>query len=233
MARPVSCALTWVLRALSPTWWLADSVKRNRKGANRTKIIWRFNRCYLAGAVVLSVAALIWYDRIGLQAGETGSWRFPVAWLLLSRCIEVFVAFYRDAMAKLKSRPSDSNLSPAQRVNLALASYAEIILDFALLYSFFPQTAWQCGHRPSSMVVLISYSATTITTSGGGALQAEHWSLQTVTAFEIFTGVILLIVCFAVYAAQANGPSPSRASLRDRYRRRRRGAVHRPRSFHL
>ena len=145
---------------------------------------------------------------------------------LISRCTEVLCAFYKDASDKLRpATPSKSLLGWGERVQLALRSYLELILNFALLYAMLPASMWEEGYRPGLLTDALSYSATTITTSGGGGFVASHWFLQALTAYEIACGLILLVVSFTVYvghglaAVQASDaaefPSDTVAQLQD------------------
>ena len=43
------------------------------------------------------------------------------------------------------------------------------------------------------------YSASTITTSGGGGYYPNHWVGQLLSFYEVACGVILLVVCFTIY----------------------------------
>lgn len=62
---------------------------------------------------------------------------------------------------------------------------------------------WQCGtQRPSSFIDLLTYSALTITTSGGGGFVAKHWLPQLMTVYEVMCGLILLVVSFTIYTGR-------------------------------
>lgn len=196
---------TWILRVLSPTWALADWAKGTRRGPERSRIITRFNRGYLVASLVLTGVAL-WATGNHASALRGAPWPPPllllVAWLLLSRCVEVFAAFLADAVDHLDpSRRHASDLQPARRVGLALASYAEIVLDFGLLNALMPKEAWLAA--PAQVTDLLFYSASTITTSGGGGFTPTSWPAQLLATFEILTGVVLLVVCFAIYTGHA------------------------------
>lgn len=130
----------------------------------------------------------------------------------------MFLAFYLDAFDKLRSnrRPSSALAWPT-RVRLALNSYAELILNFAVLYAMLPASWWMDGaQRPTSFTDLMTYSGLTITTSGGGGFVAKHWVLQLMTVYEVMCGLILLVVSFTIYTGRAlskhsvGSPSPRR-----------------------
>ena len=206
---------------LSWTFALAVFRKGTLEGADRTKVIVQMNRLYIIASTMLFVIiTAASCNRIGsMQWGPTNSGNpfrlatFVLASYCLSRCIEVFYAFYRDAFDKLGRVKPDSDLRGRQRIGLALASYAELILDFAILYLIVPNEAWQSvnANRPQAVTDALFYSASAITTSGGGGFVPKGSVLQALTAFEIACGLILLVVCFAVYAA---GISADRDDLR-------------------
>lgn len=200
-------ALGLLFSIVSPTWGVAWLLKRGRRRHARAAIICWLNHLYLS----LSVVAVCVTLHVGNDLpGERPHWWSSVSfdlwgWFLLSRCTEVFYAFYRDAFDKLGSVPPSSRLTPALRVRLALNSYAELILNFALLYRLLPSSVWADSGKPGSFSDLLFYSASTITTSGSGRLVIAKWPLQLLTVYEILCGLILLVVCFAIYAGGALG----------------------------
>ena len=196
----------------SPTWAVAWLLKRKRDRRGRASTICWLNHLYL-GVSVVAVAVTL-HGGNGLPAARAHWWSSVSidlwGWFLLSRCNEVFYAFYRDAFDKLASLRPSSRLTPALRVRLALNSYAELILNFALLYRLLPASVWAKGGGPDSFTDLLFYSASTITTSGSGRLVLDAWPLQALTVYEILCGLILLVVCFAIYAGSAVGESARR-----------------------
>ncbi|WP_207901271.1 hypothetical protein [Sphingomonas sp. PP-CC-3A-396] len=164
------------------------------------------NARYLAvGATLAGIAFVASHHGAGM-VDWTAWWPVlaPVAWYLLSRCNEVFLAFYLDAFDKLRvnQRPSSALAWPT-RVRLALNSYAELVLNFAVLYAMTPADWWQCGaQRPTSFTDLLTYSALTITTSGGGGFVARHWVPQLLTVYEVMCGLMLLVVSFTIYTGR-------------------------------
>lgn len=211
-------ASTILLAALSPTFALADYQKRGLKRASRAKLIRSRNCTYLIIGTVLAIAtfALTWPGTGDPQWGRWWPALVPLAWYLQGRCNEVFLAFYLDAFDKLRinQRPSSALAWPT-RVRLALNSYAELILNFSVLYALLPADMWQCGaQRPSSFTNLLTYSALTITTSGGGGFVAKHWLPQLMTIYEVMCGLILLVVSFTIYTGR--GLSKRRAEQEGR-----------------
>ncbi len=194
-------AIGWLL---SPTWMLAHSAKADLRGATRSRLIRSRNVLYLRVSLgVAAIAQLIsMIDGNLIHRPALLPVRIIVAAYLISRCNEVFYAFYRDALEKIVSRSGPkSSLSWARRLRLALNSYAELIVDFALLYFLLPKGAFQ--PEPASLADHLFYSASTITTSGGGGVNPHGVAARLLTDYEIFCGLILLVVCFAVYVGRA------------------------------
>lgn len=202
--------LEWIVLLCSWSYALASYRKRGRSGEARTDVIAQMNRLYLITSVVL-IAAMIGYGGNSLASVQGGRAdagtafvcvAFALASFCLSRGIEVFYAFYRDAFDKLADRPARSNLDGHRRIRLALTSYVEIILNFSMLLALVPADAWhdESGNGPRTVTDVLFYSASTITTSGGGGFVPKGVFAQALTVFEIACGLILLVVCFAVYA---------------------------------
>jgi len=206
----------WLVLFTSWTYALASFRKRGQTGEARTGVITQMNRLYLIVSVVL-VAAMLAYssNKIGSTQGggpdagvAIGVVAFALGSYCLSRGIEVFYAFYRDAFDKLAKKPSQSSLDGHRRISLALTSYVEIIVNFALLLALLPADAWQAASAPTSITDILFYSASTITTSGGGGFVPKGVVPQAFTVFEIACGLILLVVCFAVYAGDRTQQPP-------------------------
>jgi voltage-gated potassium channel len=212
----------WLLRfALSPTWLLANELKSKHSPSGRASLIIRSNRRYLAlGIVAALVASFVIGNDLDhptyvLSPLVTG----PAAWILFSRCNEIFGAFYADAFDKLDPRrPKSSALAWPTRVRLALNSYLELVLNFAVLFAMCPRDWWQCGaQRPTSFTDLLAYSSLTITTSGGGGFVAKSPVLQLLTSYEVVCGLILLVVSFTIYVGRGLPSSaPDKSGLQDK-----------------
>ena len=189
------------LTPLSPTWALADVLKRRRDRPGRTRTIVRLNRSYLALAIAsfVGVALSTRNDLSALQQDQLRILPLLWVWFLWSRATEVFWAFFKDAFDKLETdRQPASDLTPSTRVGLSLASYAEMVLNFSLIYCLVPASWWK-DPRPASVTDMGWYSASTITTSGGGGYYPEHWAIQLLSFYEVACGLILLVVCFTIY----------------------------------
>lgn len=197
-----------ILTIVSPTWALAALVKPRDK-ARRAIVITVLNRLYLFIAIfsITFAIVLLRNDLTDLRAHWWDALYGLWAYFLWSRCAEVFIAFYRDAMDKLRGRPDSSELSGSRRIALALSSYLELIIDFALLQSLITGGMWG-NDGPKTLTDMLWMSASTITTSGSGGFVPSSWLPQALSIFEIFGGVILLVVCFTLYANRSIGEPP-------------------------
>ena len=70
-----------------------------------------------------------------------------------------------------------------------------------MLFALSPADAWMTNPAafPHSVTDVLYFSATTITTSGNGAMIPGHGLLQLLSSYEIFCGLILFVVCFTIY----------------------------------
>lgn len=201
-----------IMGILSPTRVLADRRKSKRDREGRTEVITTSNQNYLAISIVTVVIValamfLTGHKLVDGPAALPWPLRLLWGWFLWSRATEVLVAFYLDAFDKLSTAESSSTLSWSRRIRLALNSYAELVLNFALGYALLPVSGWHTRAQPANLADLLFYSASTITTSGGGGFIPDSPALKFLTIYEIACGLILLVVCFAIYAGRAFGSS--------------------------
>lgn len=190
---------------LSLTWAMANVLKPKNKDG-RARVIRFLNWTYF----LLSVFIVVF---VGFYCGDSLAairpeglrwWAVLLQYVIMWRFFEVFFAFYRDAFAKLEEVDSSSNLRWSERVGLALRSYLELVLDFALVYALLPKSAW-LKPEPEKLSDLVWYSANVITTSGGGGFLPGSIPLRLLSLCEIFCGVLLLVVCFTIYTSRALG----------------------------
>ena len=189
-----------ILLIVSPTLMIAKILKPNQAG-RRSIVIVGLNLFYLVFALATVAYLILHLDNVlePLRTSVCKGW-YVWVWFLVSRCTEVFLAFYRDAIDKLKNKQAVSDLTASWRVRLALNSYVELIVDYALLYAILPSQMWSNG--PTNFTEFLWISASTITTSGSAGFPPAHWLPQLLSTFEIFSGVILLVVCFTVYVGK-------------------------------
>lgn len=129
----------------------------------------------------------------------------------LSRCNEISSAFLRDAFEKLPDRRGDfrkaksDEISMKQRVDHALVSFSELAMNFAILYTLLPKESWASSNiaRPLEVVDALYYSVVTITTLGYGDLTPMSSFAKFLSVYEVLSGVVMLVVCLAVYMLYA------------------------------
>jgi voltage-gated potassium channel len=138
-------------------------------------------------------------------------------WLLpLARCIEMSIAFVRDALDRFDAKISTSALTYRQRLRMAFFSYGEVIVDFAIIYFLLPARFFtfpkdQSGF--SSVLEAVYFSGVTIATIGYGDISPNHWITQLLVLYEVFCGLALLLVAFAVYTSQGLWEAQRRTEL--------------------
>lgn len=197
---------------LSPTWALAELLKAK---FDRTVTIKTLNSIYLSistvGIVFIAIAQFS--DKSLIENGLYRCLPIPatIVWFyfVMSRNNEIFWAFLKDAFDKMGPPDQEKNknrqipLTPKDRIILSLKSYLELVFNFATIYSLTNNAFWK-SDSPLSIVDFIYYSGVTITTTGYGDITPKHYLPQLLSVYEVFCGVILLVVCFAIYAGRLN-----------------------------
>ncbi|HEX8512648.1 MAG TPA: ion channel [Allosphingosinicella sp.] len=206
----------WVF---SPTWGLANVLKRRSDKKQRAAMIRRLNWIYfLASLGILGLTiALTGNDLAIIRPEKYGWWTAILHYILLWRFFEISYAFLRDAFDKLEKPESSSGLRWGDRVMLAMRSYVELVSNLALIYALFPRSAWlatDLPRPPSTVTDLVWYSANVITTSGDGGYIPGNILLKLFSIGEVFCGVILLVVSFTIYTSRALGGEPVAAATR-------------------
>ncbi len=201
------------LAVIAPTWLLANYLVSR---GDETRVLNRLNRFWLGASVVLFLAILFWTgNRIALVQQPSG---WPVsrfgqplclvfAYFLWSRCTHIGFVFLRDAYEQLGEAGAMSIPRSKNRIMLAFMSYLELIINFAMLYAVCPADSWQHSQDfyPTRLTDVLYFSATTITTSGNGAMIPKGGLLQLASTYEIFCGLTLLVVCFTIYTSAVKG----------------------------
>ena len=195
---------------LSPTYILAGYLKEKY---DRTETIKVLNSFYLWVSIVSAISLLIYQEycnpigKLSLNSQLNFVAIFIWSYFLFSRCNEIFWAFLKDVFEKMdKELKPNSNLEPRDRIRLSLKSYLELIINFSILYLLLPLTSdvWRNSAFPEGIADALYFSGVTITTLGYGDISPEHWWPQFLTVYEVFCGLTLLIVCFAIYAGKLN-----------------------------
>ena len=200
---------------IAPTWSFANLLKRKY---HRTRIIKTLNWFWLGVSVFMFVGLWICTQNdVGLvprlssrPVDQSVVENAVLLWvyLLWSRNTEIGFAFLRDAHDKISPLVAASKLKPRDRLALALRSYIELILNFTMLFALCPANSWQESFEPKLVTDVLYFSATTITTSGNGAFVPKGKMLQFLSTYEIYCGLILLVVCFTIYTGLKTSIAP-------------------------
>ena len=192
-----------LLIILSPTWIIAFYLKK----INRTLAIRRLNLLYFYMSL-LGILLLFTLQYFSKQTPFSLIDFYPNSiilyiWLyfLLSSCNEIFYAFLNDAFDKLDEH-SKSLITYKERIKLAMRTYFELILNFALIYLIMPSAFWV--ESPKDVFDGIYYSGLTITTLGYGDIVALHWTIKLLSIYQVFCGMILIVVCFTIYTHKSH-----------------------------
>ena len=133
-------------------------------------------------------------------------------WFSISRCLEIFYAFYKDSISQLKSEEKNSDLKYFERIKLAMTSYAELIINYAVIYYVYVQflivnNTQIKDFQISNVVDSIYYSIVTITTLGYGDFHPLSGlysiPIQILSVAEVINGFILIIVSFTIYVSRS------------------------------
>lgn len=204
-----SCIMRWIVRVLSPTWWIATHVKAGVFGHDRAKGIILRNYFYLCYAIVVALA-------FGIFTHGVSTDNYPLEYQLLillflylvtwARCNEILFAFIVDALDKTKDASdggvrNESSLTYRKRIKLALLSYIELIINYAVIYFMMP-LSWFGEEKFGSVIDAVYFSGVTITTLGYGDYSPSFWVAKLLVIHQVLTGFTLVIVSFAVYAGK-------------------------------
>ncbi len=180
----------------SPTWLLADYLKNKY---DRKTTIKNLNAIYLSVSLITIVTLLLvsFFKKVEPNSYISNKrLLFFWSWFLFSRINEICFAFLNDAHDRLKAL-NKSKLNGLERILLAFTSYIELIINFSILYSFFKISSWDGSIR--NMFDYVYFSGVTITTTGYGDISPISYILKFLSLYEVFSGVIILVICFALY----------------------------------
>lgn len=192
--------------ALSPTRAVADYLKSRREAAS---FIRRWNLSFLIVAAVASASVYV--------AHSFAPERQVPFWLLLvlvwvvpfSRANEIFYAFFRDGLDRVRGDDPRIPLDAAQRVVLAARSYLETIVNFGLIYYLvFPG---DFSREFSNVFEALYFSAVTITTLGYGDFTPRGHIAQFLSIYEVFIGFVLVVVALGAYLGGGRREAASQA----------------------
>ncbi|WP_226565054.1 potassium channel family protein [Shewanella chilikensis] len=219
MKKEKSSKYWWLI---TPTYKYAENKKHKLIDSGCTKsdlskALKNYNSHYLLSSIAICIAASLLIP-LGHYLYEGGFYSHPwikyilgaavafISWIfLVSRSIEIFKAFLNDAVEKLDGDEPSSDLKYGQRLRLSYKSYLELIINFASLYYLVPSNFYKDCYQFSSIFEAIYFSGVTITTLGYGDISPTNPILQLLSVFQVLTGFVLIVVCFAIYSSLALG----------------------------
>jgi hypothetical protein len=188
---------------LSPTRLLVDIIKRPG-GAHGASVLLRTNKVWFWAELCLCLCLSAFTLAVPNAPLPTGL-GYLLVWFSVSRCNEIFFAFYRDANRHLDEAPSTTTLTSGQRIQMAMRSYIGLTVNFAIIYYFVPCKCFlPCAlyNRPfNNFVEALYFSGVTIATLGYGDIIPIHPVSQLLSIYEVFSGILLVVVALAVYLA--------------------------------
>lgn len=194
-----------IMTILSPTYSFAKIIKNTLGFNNYSTTIIIFNWSYLITTAIF----VFFLYKINIK---TSNWYINVLISLIgyysfSRMNEVFIAFYNDAVDKMKEKNNDNiGLKYYQRIKLALRSYIELILDYAIFYYlidkfFLKVLEYDIESLFGNIFDAVYFSGVTITTLGFGDIKPNNSLTKFFSVYEVLNGVLLLVVCFTIYVS--------------------------------
>lgn len=190
---------------LSPTWFYAYTVKYGLNKVDRMKGIVARNYTYLTLSLVLTFVFGMSLKEVRSNSSETLTvllclFLYSVQW---SRCNEILISFISDALDKSTDKPNQSTLTYRKRIELALLSYCELILNYSLIYLLMPKS-WFTNNGFDSVIDSIYFSGVTITTLGYGDISPQEWLPKLIVIHQVLAGFTLIVVSFALYVGRSS-----------------------------
>lgn len=192
-----------ILTTLSPTYILAKILKNKDDIDDHANIIKFLNILYLVTS--FSIAIILGFSSISFLLSYAWS-RVTIlitTYYCFSRINEIFIAFNKDAVDKMKYKENDTRgLKYFERISLAFRSYMELIINYGVLYYILSNITQSFNKPIRSIMDAIYYSGVTITTLGYGDVFPIHISSKFLSIYEVVNGMLLVIVCFTIYVSQ-------------------------------
>ena len=191
----------------SPTLFVSSFYKKRAlTPKDRGKRVIVLNKTYFTIACLLFAGIIILYSLGAMSTMPTFLITIYTIWCL-SRVNEIFMAFIKDVFDKLNPRKRKKNgLQYYERIALALRSFIELILDYAMLYYLLDTCFVRYGfweglfNQPlQDPLTAIYFSLITIVSIGYGDYYPIHALSKLLIMYEIINGLLLLVVSFTVY----------------------------------
>ncbi|MFP4332948.1 MAG: hypothetical protein ACLFQJ_06565 [Campylobacterales bacterium] len=218
---------------LVPTFALAKYKKHeidnsefstSQKKNQRKKLLIDLNLLNFYSSVAIFILAILIsciYDYFELNEliGNVEHLKYPFVILLsifillfVSRGIEIFVAFYKDAIRHFNEARARSSLSRADRVELAIRSYIELIINYGMIYylinliSLIMSGEYILNDITNPIQALYSSMASILTVEFISVNSDFRYSvladiITLLSPIEVLNGLILIVVSFTVYTS--------------------------------
>jgi voltage-gated potassium channel len=126
---------------------------------------------------------------------------FILFYYYFSRVNEIFISFLIDVQEKLTKQYKFSFISFRDRIKLAFYSYLELIINYALMFWIIDYSFGVFNREHLNLLEHLYFSCVTISTLGYGDIYAIHFIPQLLSVYEVFNGMLLVIVCFTIYVS--------------------------------
>ena len=194
---------------LSPTLLFAD-YRKYLKGPDKTaaaQCAKRLNKGFF-GTTLICLVVLLLLEHF-LRGKGTTVWKVvtgATAYYAFSRRNEIFIAFILDATSHLRAVEHTTDLKYYERIQLAMRSYLELILDYAIVVlGVFNNIGGfsMCCECSFNVLSAIYFSGVTIATIGYGDIHPIYWFPQLLAIYEVLNGIALIVVSFTVYVSRS------------------------------
>lgn len=197
----------WIKWCFSPTLFVSSYYKKRAlTPKDRGKRVRFLNKTYFTIACLLFAGIMI-VHQLGMMNQLPCFLVVLYIFWCLSRVNEIFMAFIKDVFDKLNPRKRKKNgLEYYERIALALRSFVELVLNYAMLYyildTYFVRYGFWEGlfNQPlQDPLTALYFSLITIVSIGYG----DYYPIQDISKllimYEIINGLLLLVVSFTVY----------------------------------
>ncbi|MGL5676885.1 MAG: ion channel [Cellulosilyticaceae bacterium] len=197
----------WIKWLMAPTLYISDTYKSKAKSKEeRGRRVKCLNKTYVTISCILTLLLAFCPKEWAEMAMVRG---VLVVWALyvFSRCNEIFMAFVKDVFDKLNAIKRDKNgLEYFERIQLALRSYVELVLNYSMLYYLMDHCGKWIGMKGTAFNQVLAnmwdsiyFSVVTIASIGYGDYFPIHPLSKALVMYEVINGTLLLVVSFTVY----------------------------------
>jgi len=198
-----------LLYVISPTYFYADYKKKKLNDQEKARFIIIKNKKYFIFSFITFLIFLIINSLEILTSLRINdiyiNYRYPLLFLLFyyyfSRVNEIFVSYLLDVYDKLNNDNQFSFLMFKDRIKLAFYSYLELIINYTLMFWMIYISFGLFNNDNYHLLNLLYYSCFTIATLGYGDIYSIHFIPQLLSVYEVFNGMLLVIVCFTIYVS--------------------------------